>query len=372
MSYMLTCSFTTLALGFKINIPILLAKQIAFGLIGGYILAKISIRILETIEFTTEEAPIIFLLAIGLIEYSLPCLIGGNGYLSVYLAGIIIGNSTISHKQIYAKFFNVITATCQMIIFFILGLLVTPTNLIKVFIPALIIFLCLTFIARPLASFILLSYTHPTLEKIAIISWSGFRGVASIVFSIYIMTNGVDLPYSIFDLVFIVVLLSLLFQGATLSKLSQKLNMIDKNSDIRRTFNDFCSSQEYVFTELMLEEGLRWANKKISEIKIPKGMLIALVIRDGKTILPNGDVVLRPGDKLVLVATQFSGNLQRPIHEILITPRSPYKNKTLAAINKDNTLLVLAIRRGGEVFVPTGKTQLEIDDRAMVYTNKSL
>ena len=367
MSYMLTCVFTALALGSSICVPVLLAKQILIGLAAGYILSQIAIRVLETTEISMDQGEIIFLLAIGIIGYSLPNLLGGNGYLSVYLAGILIGNSNISHKQTYAKFFNVITSMCQMIIFFILGLLVTPTNLPHVFIPALIVFICLTFIARPLASIILLSYKHPSKEKTACISWSGFRGVASIVFSIYIMLNKVNLPYNIFDLVFVVVLLSLLFQGATLASLSKRLDMIDETSDVRRTFNDFASSQEYVFIELELEDHLSWSNKKISDIEVPKGTLIALVIRDNERIIPNGDVILLPGDKLVLVAPQFNDNLKTPLHEVIITNHSPYKNKTLASLNPNNNLLVLSVKRGDDIFIPTGKTKLEVNDIAILY-----
>ena len=119
-----------------------------------------------------------------ILSYALPAAVNGNGYLSAYLCGILLGNSRLSQKKYLVHFFDVLTNVAQVIIFFLLGLLVTPARLPAVLLPALAVMTFLTVAARPLVSAFLLLPFRTTLREIGVVSWAGLRGAASIVFAI--------------------------------------------------------------------------------------------------------------------------------------------------------------------------------------------
>ena len=370
MSYMLTCVFTSLAVGWSVSVSTMLLQQILIGAFCGIVLARLSIHFLEKVTWLMNQSETIFLIAIALIAYALPSILGGNGYLSVYLAGIILGNAEISHKRSIARFFSVITSIAQMVIFFMLGLLVCPRELPSVFFPAVIVFLVLTFIARPCASAVLLAYKKPSLQKIATISWSGFRGVASIVFSMYIILHGVNLPFNIFNLVFVVVLLSLLVQGSSLSFVAQKLNMVDTSTNVLKTFNDYSSEQEYVFVDLTLHRGHPWIGKKLVDIPIPNDMLTALIMRESKPYVPEDTFLLEENDSLVIAAPQFDDSLNLPLYELHIGEHHPYAHKQVKDASQKDSLVVL-VKRQGSSFVPREETYLLPHDVAVVANQKA-
>ena len=119
------------------------------------------------------------------------------------------------------KFFDALTGVAQMVIFFLLGLLVTPKELPQVFLPAILIFLFMTFIGRPAVVSVILAPFKASIKQIGVVSWAGFRGVASIVFSIYAVLAGIPMEYNLFNLVFVIVIVSLAVQGALLPAVSK-------------------------------------------------------------------------------------------------------------------------------------------------------
>ena len=151
VSYMLTIVMLSLMSGESISIPLLLFKQIAFGLLCGLLLGKISVWVLNNISIRMEQGETIFVFAVAILAYALAGQLEGNGYLSVYLCGILMGNSYLPKKRDLVRFFDVITNVAQMMIFFLLGLLVTPVELPQVLLPSLLIMVFMTFIGRPIA-----------------------------------------------------------------------------------------------------------------------------------------------------------------------------------------------------------------------------
>ena len=151
VSYMLTIVMLSLMSGESISIPLLLFKQIAFGLLCGLLLGKISVWVLNNISIRMEQGETIFVFAVAILAYALAGQLEGNGYLSVYLCGILMGNSYLPKKRDLVRFFDVITNVAQMMIFFLLGLLVTPVELPQVLLSSLLIMVFMTFIGRPIA-----------------------------------------------------------------------------------------------------------------------------------------------------------------------------------------------------------------------------
>ena len=137
VAYMLTAVLATLAAGGNIDIPVLLAKQTILGVGLGLAIGWAAGRLIERAHATAEGAQTIFLFAVAIVAYALPSYLGGNGFLAVYLAGIVLGASDITGKVEMAHFFDTLTEMAEMTIFFMLGLLVTPARLPQMLLPGL-------------------------------------------------------------------------------------------------------------------------------------------------------------------------------------------------------------------------------------------
>ena len=362
VSYMLTLIFISILTGSEISVPFMLFKQVFLGLAGGFLIGWGAILLLRHFDFYLEQGRTILVFAIALTAYALPSFLGGNGYLSVYLCGILMGNYYIPDKKYLVHFFDTITGTCQMIIFFLLGLLVTPSQLGPVLLPALLIMAFLTLVGRPLGVLLILGPFRSTPGQIGTVSWAGLRGVASIVFSILVVLSNVNMKYNLYNLVFCIVLLSIAIQGSLLPWISYKLNMIDQNGNIQRTFNDYQESTDVSFIKIHIEEGDRLAHCLLKDAQFPYGMLVVLIIREAENILPNGNTEILPGDLLVAAAPEFEDRETLTLYETPVGKGHPWLNKTLQNISVPTGCLVVLVLRNGASIIPDGNTQILKDD----------
>lgn len=302
VAYMLTIIVLTLmSKSDNVSIPYLIFSQITFGMIFGLIIAIISVYILKHTSFEMKGLHSIFVVAIALLSYAVPSIFGGNGYLSVYITGIILGNSSILHKVELVHFFDGITWIMQILIFFILGLLSFPSQLPSILFNAIIIVLFLTFVSRPIAVFSILSWFKVPFKHQILISFAGLRGAASIVFAIYAMTSEVYIHTDLFHIVFCASLFSVAFQGTLLPKVSKMLGLIDENSNSAlKTFTDYQDNTDIKLVELPILEDSLWLNKSINQINLPSNILIVMIKRNNNIIIPKGNTVIKKDDILVL------------------------------------------------------------------------
>ena len=135
----------------------MILAQIGFGLLFGFGVAILSVWVLKRLNFENSGIQAIFVVAIALAAYALPSVLGGNGYLSVYITGIVLGNSRIRQKVELVHFFDGLTWMMQIALFFVIGLLSFPSQIPQVIVPSLLIALFLTFVARPAAIFLILT-----------------------------------------------------------------------------------------------------------------------------------------------------------------------------------------------------------------------
>ena len=149
----------------------MLFLQIVLGLVFGFAVSWISVRLLKRVRFSGNGFDAVFVVAVALLAYAAPAVLGGNGYLSAYIVGIMLGNADIRNKRNLVHFFDGITGLMQMLIFFLLGLLSFPSRLPQVALPALLIALFLTFIARPLAVLPILTPFRCPLRQQAVVAW---------------------------------------------------------------------------------------------------------------------------------------------------------------------------------------------------------
>ena len=338
--------------------------QLVFGAGLGIVIARLASLVFKRINFKTDGFDSIFLLAIALASYAIPTLVGGNGYLSAYLVGIILGNEDIKNKKSLVNFFDGLTGLMQMVIFFLLGLLAHPANFSKAIVPALCIFAFMLLIARTIPVFCILTpFRKYPVKQQALISFVGLRGAASIVFAIMAMVACPSLENDIFNIVFCVVLISIAFQGSLIPFASKSLDMVDPKADVMKTFNDYTETADMNFGRITITDDSTWARKSLMDLNLPRNVLIAMILRDGNRIQPKGDFVLQPGDDVITLTHGFKDNAAS-LYEKTVKVSSRRVGRPISE-NPGKGLVVL-VRRGEENIIPNGDTILQAGDRLVI------
>ncbi|MCI9447949.1 MAG: potassium/proton antiporter [Lachnospiraceae bacterium] len=368
MAYMLTMVALAMISGnSSSSVPVMMLTQIGVGIGIGIACAFLGIAALRKDDLITLGMDTVFVIALVLLSYALPTLLGGNGYLSVYLTGIILGNSNINNKITLVHFFDGITGLAQILIFFLLGLLSFPHLLPKLFLPALMIALCLTFIARPAAVFLILLPFRSSLRQCLLVAWSGLRGAASIVFAIMVIAGGTSLEHDLFHIVFFISLLSVAIQGSLLPMAARKLDMVDNSSDIRKTFNDYQDDSDLTLMRMYIPSGHNWENRKIEDVSFPTGSLALMVKREDDTLIPRGSTTILAGDTIILSVPSYRSEDDGKLKEILIDEGHNWCNSSIAELNLPENILIALIKREDENIIPQGSTVIHPQDRVVIY-----
>lgn len=363
-SYMLTTIIVTIIIS-KISVGQILYltfTQIAFGSIFGLAIAYISKFVLRRAQFYTQGFDTAFISAIALLAYALPSYVGGNGYLSCYIVGMILGNSKIKNKASFVHFFDGVTSLMQIFIFFLLGLLSFPSNLQAIFWPSMFIALFLTFVARPLAVFSILTPFGAPLKQQLLVAFSGLRGASSIVFAIVAIQSKPQTSHDIFHLIFFIVLFSISFQGTLLPYIAKKLDMIDASEDIFKTLNEYTEDVPVQFIKLEITPAHPWMSCPISQIGLPPNTLAVMIIRSKEQLIPSGSTILQLNDILVLSAPTFEDDQKIAINEQRIASNSIHIGQTIAEFSPADGELVIMIKRGDKTIIPRGDTLIQAND----------
>ncbi len=339
-------------------------SQIVFGAGFGLLIAKVGIIALKRIKFSTSGFDSLFIFAIALLSYALPSAVGGNGYLSAYLVGILLGNSDFPGKRNLVGFFDGLTGLMQVLIFFMLGLLARPAMMHKVILPAIGIFLFMLLVARPLSvSSILIPFRRYGFKQQLLVSFVGLRGAASIVFAIFATVGNDVLQNDILNVVFCIVLLSISLQGFFLPFVARKLGQIDGDADVMKTFNDFSDETDLHFSKLAIGADNPWKDKMIKNIGIPKNILFCMLLHpDGTSVVPRGDTVLREGDSVIMCTKAFRSDTTFRLVEQEVTKGSRMAGKTLQEYSESEHNQVVLIKRGASNIIPNGRTILREGD----------
>ena len=345
----------------------MLFKQITLAIVFGILIAYGGLFILKRTRLLTEGTDTIFMVALALASFALPDLIGGNGFLSVYITGIILGNSEIRNKINLIYFFDGITALCQVLIFFLIGFLSFPHKIPEIIVPAILIMLFLTFVARPLAVTLIMKPFKATWNQIFFISSAGLRGAASIVFAIMVVAENHSVIYDLFHIVFVVSLLSVALQGSILPYFAKRWDMIDRFADVRKTFNDYQQASAIALNSIVLDASHPWVGLKLKEINITGKALILMVKRNGEKFIPNGETSLNVADELLLGTTYSEATEQLNFCETYIDKGHEWKDVELKNLGFSENCLVALIKRNNEYFVPNGNSKILLGDTVIFY-----
>lgn len=310
MAYMLTImliSYIELG-GMKIQDALLaLGLQLVVGAVLGYILGRITVWVINHINIQNGSLYPILLLSTALFVFGMTSLCKGNGYLAVYIAGLIVGNNKIMHKKSISTFFDGFGWLWQIVMFLTLGLLVNPHELFPVAGIGLSIGAFMILIARPLSVFItLLPFKHFSFKGKLYISWVGLRGAVPIIFATYPLLAGIDHASMFFNIVFFITILSLLLQGTTVAWFAKILGLIDK--DVKKSVFNFdlpdeirSEMGEVEITPEMLTNGCR-----LIDLALPEHSLVVLIKRNESFFIPRGSTTLVGGDILLIISDDKS------------------------------------------------------------------
>lgn len=328
MAYMLTIMLISYIKYSNLSIDVLLwtlVIQFVLGLVFGYLLGRAAVFVINHLNLDYTSLYSILLLSFALFAFSFTNMLNGNGYLAVYIAGLVIGNSKVMFKKSVVLFFDGMAWLFQIIMFLTLGLLVEPHKLLGVALVASLIGLFLILVGRPLSVYLCLKpFKSFSPEARKFISWVGLRGAVPIIFASYPYVAGIEGADLIFDTVFFITIISLIIQGTTVPSYARKLGLAD-NSCGGKQFaielpSDLAVTSEITVTPQLLEKG-----GKLCNIELPADALIMMIKRGDKFFIPNHKTEILENDKLLVIATTKE-ELQDAYAKLGIEHYEIYKN----------------------------------------------
>lgn len=290
--------------GLSWNLAVNFIIQLLVGTLFGYLLGKLGVFVINKINLHNTSLYPILVLCLIFITYSTTYFLNGNGYLAVYIAGMVVGNHPLVKKLETNTFLDGLTWLFQIIMFLILGLLVNPRELLTIAPFAILVGIFMILVARPLTVFLtLIPFKKIDVKSKLFISWVGLRGAVPILFATYPVIAEVENSHVIFNIVFFITIVSLIIQGTTIPFMAKKL---DLDQEMEKVGNDFgivfpeeidSKLWDVEITENMLINGHR-----LMDMQLPKGILVIMIKRNDQYIIPNGDAEIHIGDKLLLVS----------------------------------------------------------------------
>ncbi len=285
--------------------------QMVVGALSGYLIGRLAVWTINRIGLVNHSLYSVLLLAFIFFSFAFTDLIRGNGYLAVYLSGLVVGNHKIAQKRTLTVFFDGFTWLMQIIMFLTLGLFVNSNELLQ---PEVLLLggavgVFMIFVARPVAVFACLApFRRFTTRARLYISWVGLRGAVPILFAIYPLMDHIEHAELLFNVVFLSTIISLVVQGTTVSGMANLLGLAYEEKESAFDVN-MHEDMKSALTEVEVNETMLEGGHTLKDITLPENTLVMMVCRNGEYFVPQGKTELRVGDKL-LVITDRSEELE--------------------------------------------------------------
>jgi cell volume regulation protein A len=286
----------------------LFAQQMLIGAVIGYGMGKVMLFLINRLKLGYEGLYPVLTLSLVFLTFGLTDVIRGSGFLAVYLAGIVLGRQDFLHQKSLLRFHDGLAWIMQITMFLTLGLLVFPSRLVPIMGVGFLVAGCLMFVARPISIFISLLPSVLNWREKVFISWVGLRGAAPIILATFPLLAQLQQANLIFNVVFFVVLASVMLQGTSLPRMAKWLK-VDAPIIPKRVY-----PIEYVpmgglkseLKELPIPIGSGMNGKAIFELGLPDDFLVILIARDKDFMLPSGGTVLQGNDTLLVLSDKDS------------------------------------------------------------------
>ena len=292
--------------------------QMGGGAVIGLLVGYLTLQLLKRIQLQATGLYPVLVAASGLFSFGLAANLGGSGFLAIFICGVMIGNNKFAFQKTTFLFHDGLAWLSQITMFVMLGLLITPSSLLDVWWQGLLIAVVLIFVARPLAVFPMLKLFRFNWREMSLISWVGLRGSVPIILAIFPLMYGLDNAALIFNAVFFVVLISATLQGSTLPLVPQTRRLNEPLQANRAAPLEITSlgDVDAEIVEYTLSEQSRAANRRLSRMALPEGVVVAMITRQEQIIPPRGSTILQSGDHLfVVLKTDFKAMLEQVFSE---------------------------------------------------------
>ena len=289
-------------------------KQFTVGCFAGFILGKAGIWVINRIKLGNDSLYPILIFSCGIFIFSVTHFVNGNGYLAVYIGGLVIGNARIVHKRSSMQFFDGLAWISQMVMFLTLGLLINPSELMPIALVSLIIGVFMIIGSRPLSVFIsLLPFSKMGYKEKLFVSWVGLRGAVPIIFAILPLSDGLAQSRLMFNIVFFLTLLSLLVQGTTLTWFARVLGLAKTGSNANNLEHfglEFSEEIKSTMTEITVNDEILSAGNRLMDITLPDHTLVVMTKREDHYFIPKGETELHVNDKLLIITNDEKALLE--------------------------------------------------------------
>lgn len=309
MAYMLTLAFISVIQQPESSLWNMVGfffMQLIIGTVAGFLFGLFFVRVINKINLENDSLYSVLLIAVMFFIFSFTDFVKGNGYLAVYIGGLIIGNNKFIHKRSVIKFFDGLTWLFQIVMFITLGLLVNPKELIPVAGIGLLVGTFMILLGRPLSVILtLLPFRKLSTKAKTYISWVGLRGAVPIIFATYPWIAEIPQAKMIFNIVFFITILSLLIQGTTVPGMAKLLHLSFEKPKKRKLTEfdvEFSEDIKSAMTEFTIKKSNLYHGNKLMNIPLPDRTLAVMVKRDHHYFVPKGNTELNEGDVLLLIS----------------------------------------------------------------------
>ncbi len=292
------------------------------GPVFGYIAGRVIIRLFNWLTPQDRGYYYVLFMGVVMLTYGLTELAQASGMLAVFTAGFVMGNRSFVHKQGVQNFSEALSTIVNIAMFVLMGLLVFPRQFAEVWLQGLLLFLVLTFVARPIAVFIGTIGMHLGFRNKVFAAWAGLRGAVPIVLATYPAAAGLPIGNEVFNLVFFAVILSIIIQGSTLGLVAKWLGLAEPARP-KALFNLEMitmakSDYDMVIVDLPGSKGA--PGPRLRDLRLPEGAIITLITRGDEVVLPKGETQLRGWDQVTVLAHAPD---EDQIREKLVAPFTP-------------------------------------------------
>ena len=307
MAVFLTIGFISLLTVKNANIALFVPKFIVnmgVGALIGYLMARFIIFLVNRLKLEHEGLYLAFMISLVLLTYVVAVFLKGNGFLAVYIIGLMLGHADFPNKKMIMRFHDGLAWLMQIVMFVTLGLLVFPSRIVPLIGAGLLLTFLLMVVVRPLSVMLCLLPFKMSIRKKVMVGWVGLRGSVPIILATFPFMAGIPQADTIFNVVFSVVFASVLIQGTSIPAVS-KILKLDVPLAYRRQYPIECENTAAIdadLTEAIVPYDSKAAGKKIGDLKVPEKCLIMLVSREDKFIIPSGSVAIEGGDVLLVLA----------------------------------------------------------------------